>query len=101
MAIKVYNVTIGASATQLTATPTGTSLGTAIQEIGFDPAIAHDTYIGDANVSSSNYAVKLPANGTTPRVVGNGPAAIRIESLHNLYVSGTQNDVLHFYVITL
>lgn len=99
MAFRVFNVTIGASATQLKAATAGHT--TPFMEIGFDPAIAHDTYIGDLNVSNSNYAVKLPANGTTPRVIANGPAAIAIDKLENLYVSGTQNDVLHFYCITL
>ncbi|HEY6011654.1 MAG TPA: hypothetical protein VIX18_09295 [Nitrospirota bacterium] len=103
MAFKVYNVTIAQTATAqaLTTAPTGSSLGVAVQEIGFDPAIAHDTYIGDSSVSSTNYAIKLAANGTQPRTVGNGPGAIKIDSLDHFYVSGTANDVLHFYVVTL
>lgn len=99
MAFKVFNVTIGASATQLKAAVAGHT--TPFQEIQFDPAIAHDTFIGDSSVSNSNYAIKLPANGTTPRIIANGPAALAVDKIENLYVSGTQNDVLHFYAITL
>lgn len=99
MSFKVFNVTIGATATQLKAPVTGHT--TPFMEIQFDGAIAHDTYIGDVNVSSSNYAIKLPANGTVPRTIASGPAAFGVDKVENLYVSGTQNDVLHFYVLTL
>jgi hypothetical protein len=99
----VGNITIGATATRLaTAVSAGAkTLPVAVQEIGFDPAIAHDTYIGDSAVTSSNYAIKLPANGTQPRAIGNGPSNIKIANLQDMYVSGTQNDILHFYVVTL
>ena len=103
MAFTVFNVTIAATATpqRLMAVPSNSQLAEAFMEIGFDPAIAHDTYIGDASVSSTNYAIKLPATGTVPRTVGNGPNAMKIDNICALYVSGTQNDVLHFYAITL
>jgi hypothetical protein len=103
MPFVVGNITIGATATRLaTAVSAGSkSLPVAVQEIGFDPAIAHDAYIGDSNVSSSNYAIKLPASGTQPRTIGNGPSNVKIANLQDIYVLGTQNDVLHFYVVTL
>jgi hypothetical protein len=103
MPVIVGNVTLTGSAQRLaTAVDAGSkSLPVAVQEIGFDPAIAHDTYIGDSNVSSSNYAIKLPASGTQPRTIGNGPANVKIANLQDLYVVGTAADVLHFYVVTL
>jgi len=100
MPLQSFKVTIGSSATQLIAPVTGHR--TPWQEIQFDPAIIHDTYIGlGSTTSATNYIIKLPANGTVPRTIASGPAAIKVDDLENLYVSGTQNDILYGYVITL
>lgn len=99
MAFKVLNVTIGATATPLVTAVAGHR--TPWQEIQIDGAPAHDLFIGDSNVSSTNYAIKIAATTGSARIIGNGPAAIKIDDLENIYVSGTQNDVVHGYALTL
>ncbi len=99
MPFYVFNVTIGAAATPIVATVAGTRHP--FMEIQFDPVVAHDTYVGDASVSATNYALKLPASSTVPRVIANGPNAMKIDDLENIYLSGTQNDVIRGYALLL
>ena len=99
MAFYVFNVTIGTAATPLITAVAGHR--TPFMEIQFDPVVAHDTYVGDSTVSATKYALKLPASSTVPRVIANGPNSVKIDDLENIYLSGTQNDVIRGYALTL
>lgn len=94
MALKVYQVTLGAGATQITTDTV------AAQEIHLNPA-AHDYEFGLSDVSATKYFRKVTTTGATTAIVGNGPPAISIEKMYNLYLIGTQNDVVNVGVVTL
>lgn len=96
MPMSVVQVTLGAAATVI-ATGTG---GQPFQELRLNPA-AHDYYIGGADVSTTKYFAKVLTAGATAQIIGNGPAGIKIDDLRNLYLLGTQSDVVNLGVVTL
>lgn len=92
MAIKHYNVTIGASATQVSSTRTPIKL-----------AIIHNTtgnsaiFIGDSTVTASIYGHTLASAGNLTIGPFSGEAPF---STDELYIAGTQNNVVHVLVVT-
>lgn len=98
MPLIVYQVTLGAGATQITTD------STSAQEIHLNPA-AHDYTFGLSDVSATKYFAKVATPGTAGNtyatVIGQGPAAISIEKMRNCYLFGTQNDVVNVGVVLL
>ena len=94
MAMKIFNVTLGAAATQITATRTP------FQELHIEvPSGGHTTFVGDSSVTSSNYGRSVAAGAAI--IIGNGPGAFKVDDLSHVYLAGTQNDVIHVLVLTL
>jgi hypothetical protein len=100
LAIQVFQVTLGAAATPIINPATNPAHKTPVQEIHLNPA-AHDYTFGPSTVTATLYVRKITTAGATAAIVGNGPAAIAIDVLENLYLFGTQNDVVNVGVVTL
>lgn len=91
MAIKTFQISAGAvTATPIINPATTPTHKTPVQELHLNPS-SGDYYFGNADVSSTKYFRKVASTGVTA-IVGNGPAALAIDVLENLYVlsaSGT------------
>jgi hypothetical protein len=103
MSFKQYVVTLSGSAERLSTALSLTSPTPGLRHISLQPGAAgtNPIYVGDANVSASNYAVRLAApSGSVP------PAPYIIEGyesgpirLSDFYVIGTATEVLHIGVV--
>ena len=95
MAIKHYNLTIGAAATPITTT--------AATRKGIQQLIIQNTagnaalFIGDSTVTSTIYGATLAASGTL--TLGPFTASAPLNT-GDLYIAGTQSQVVHLIVIT-
>jgi hypothetical protein len=101
MAIKIIQVTLGAGATVIVDGTLDVNLNKSFpfQELRLNPSAA-DYYLGLSDVSTSKYFCKVTAAGSAV-VIGNGPAALKIEDLRNLYLIGTQSGVVNVGVVGL
>lgn len=103
MALKIINLTLGSGATQAVTPVAGHR--TPVQEVTIDPSGLGGTnvlYVGNSSVSTTNYGLKFPGSTAgTPKTIGNGPGALAIFNLEDLWFVGTQNDVVHLLCITL
>jgi hypothetical protein len=95
MALVTYQVTLGAAATQLTATRKS------VRMLAFAPG-AHDYYVGKSDVDSTHgVKVPVPAANVPYQYLyigpfsGDGPC-----NANEFYLSGTQNDVIQVLAIT-
>lgn len=88
MSWKVINLTLNGSAQQISSTRIP------VQQVKiYNPAGNSDVYIGDASVSATDYAGLLDADDP-PYDIGPFTAQGPV-SLSEIYVLGTNNDVLH------
>ena len=94
MALGHIDLTIGATTTQVSSTRIP------CMWVSILPP-ANDAYVGEsAAVTSSLYGYKLAGAGTVPLIIGgNGPR--EIVSLHEIWINGTQNNVVHILYCTL
>lgn len=92
MAFKHYDVTIGAAATQVSSTKTPVQW-LFIHNTAQNSAI----YIGSSTVTASSYGHTLAASEEVP--IGPGTAGYPI-NLDEVYIFGTENDVVHVLAIT-
>lgn len=101
MALRSIQVTLGASATQVTATRKG------VRQMWFMPA-AHDYYVGVGTAAlggpvDSTHGVKIPVptSNVPYAIVSLGPFS-GDEPLNttDVYLLGTQNDVVQILVVT-
>lgn len=95
--------TFGASAERLSADMAATYNDPPIRQIGIqaDAANANAFFIGDANVTSSLYAVRIPAPVSSLPV---GPMIIdfpvgSVVKLSDIWVKGTSTEILHGWVV--
>ena len=93
MPMQTIQVTLGAGATQCSAS------NIPFQELRLNPSAA-DYYVGDANVSTTKYFAKI-ATGGSAQIIGNGPSNIKIDTLQNVYLIGTQAGVVNLGVVVL
>jgi hypothetical protein len=102
MAFKVIQVTLGAAATPIVDGTLAANSGKSFpfQELRLNPA-AHDFYLGLSDVSTTKYFAKNVTTAATATIIGNGPSATKIDDLRNLYLLGTQNDVVNVGVLGL
>jgi hypothetical protein len=92
MALRQYNVTLGAGATQVTSTRRGIRHAI-IQNTAGNAAI----FIGDADVTNAIYGHTLAASGILHLGPFSGDAPL---STDELYITGTQSQVVHVLLIT-
>ena len=92
MPLTLYQVTLGAAATQLSSTNQPIC-----QMIISAPA--HDTYIGKAGVTSTT-GVKIPTAVTSPTVIGTAQGHASFDATE-VYFVGTQGDLINVLAITL
>lgn len=92
MAVLLLQVTVGAAATQFTAT------STPCRQVTIQNNAAHTMRIGDSTVSASKgiYLAAGPGGGSE----NHGPLVAYAIDLSNFYVFGTQNDVLDVLYVT-
>ena len=92
MPLTLYQVTLGAAATQLSAT------NQPICQILIG-APAHDAYIGTKGVTTTT-GVKIPTAVTSPTIFGTAEARSAFDATE-VYFIGTQNDTINVLAITL
>ena len=95
MAIKHYDITLEATATQITST-TATRKGVrqmVIQNTSGNSAI----YLGDSTVTSTTYGYSVANGGTLTLGPFSGSAPYATDEL---YIFGTAQDVVHILVVT-
>jgi len=83
--MKILQVTIGASATQLAA-------DVPVRQVIIQNNAGHAMRIGDSSVDSTHGA--LLASGSPGGALNFGPFDTHADNLRNYWVSGTQNDVV-------
>lgn len=93
MALLVYQVTLGAGATQIT------SSHVPFIELHLN-ASAADYYLGGSDVSTTKYFVKVPSTGTVNVAIGAGGGGAMLDTLKNMYLIGTQSGVVNVGVVT-
>ena len=93
MPMLTLQVTLGAGATQISST------NIPFQELRLNPSAA-DYYVGDSTVSTTKYFAKI-ATGGSAQIIGNGPSNIKIDTLQNVYLIGTQAGVVNLGVVVL
>jgi len=92
MPLKLYQVTLGAAATQLSST------NQPLTQIAVSP-VPHDTFIGLSGVTTTT-GVKIATTVTTPFIFGSAQARSSFDATE-VYFVGTQNDVINVLAITL
>lgn len=97
MACKTIQITLASAAAQQISTT-----DVPFQELHLN-STTNQYYFGSSDVSSTKFFRTVLATGSAASavIVGNGPAAIGIDNLKNLYIKGTQGDVINLGVITL
>ena len=70
------------------------------QELRLNPDAADYVVGEDATLSDTKYFAKVVATGSGV-IIGNGPAAIAVGNLKNLYLKGTDGHAINLGVITL
>jgi len=93
MAIRHFDVTIGAAATQVSSTRYGIR-HLVIQNISGNGAI----YIGASTVSASSYGQTI-ADGATTAAIGPFSGGAPVNTT-DVYIAGTQGKVVHCLCIT-
>jgi len=92
MPLTLYQVTLGAAATQLSATQQP------ICQIIVSPT-PHDTYIGKSGVTTTT-GIKIATTVTTPFIMGTAEGRSAFDATE-VYFVGTQNDLINVLAITL
>ena len=87
VSLELITVTIGAAATQVTSTPTNTTMVEFFSESGNDSA-----YIGDSDVD--NTWIPRAGGSTTTFSIEKIPGEATHFDLSKFYIAGTQNDVV-------
>jgi hypothetical protein len=93
MALRHINLTIGAAATPVTTSDHKGVRQMIIQNTAQNSAI----YIGDSDVSATDYGHTLAAEGIVTIGPFSGDAPLNTKEV---YIAGTENDVVHILLIT-
>lgn len=105
MAVSQHVLTLTGSA-QALSTASGASTAT-IRTVSIQPGTANTNpvYIGDANVTSSAYGIRLPAPVSSeppaPVILGETQSQVGHFKLSDVYVSGTNAEKVHLLVVTI
>ena len=92
MALKHIDLTIGATTTQVIATHTPCSWVSILPTTNL-------AYVGESSATSSTvFGTRLAANGTVPFTIG--PFDRAGVNLDEIWISGTQSDVVHILYTT-
>jgi len=95
MALSRLTVTLGAAATQVTATETYVSFVRIENEAG-NALVKY----GESDISANDYAGSVPADtATASNGVSLGPCSANLISLHELYLIGTAAQRVHLTVV--
>ena len=98
--IRTYNVTLGTGATRVTTTHTPVL---EVHITNTNTGAGHTVTVGGSDVATVP-GLTVPIGTTdTPaeRVLGQGPSGAAAFNLEDLYLKGTQNDVIQVLAITL
>jgi hypothetical protein len=93
MALRIYNVTLGAAATQ------AATAVIPLVELHIESETGNaDVLVGDSGVSATDYGLTVTAGPTNAKTMGPFPTGIL--SLNDVYFLGTENEIIHLAVIT-
>jgi len=95
MALKHYDITIGASATPVTSTA-ATRKGV-LQATIQNTTQNNSIYVGDSSVTATSYGHKLAADESVTLGPFSGASYL---STAELYVAGTAAEVVHILIVT-
>ena len=105
MAVAQYVLTLTGSAQALSAATNATTA--TVRTVSLQPGVANANpiYIGDANVSSSAYGIRLPApvasEPPAPVILGETQSQHGHFKLADVYVIGTNTEKVHLLVVTI
>lgn len=93
MAVKVYNVTLLATATRAITTHQP------ISELQIESETGNGAvYVGDSTVSATDYGLSVTAGSANAKRLGPFPAGWI--NLDNVYFFGTEDDIIHLLAVT-